>query len=64
MSPIPTGRCGVGRAIALALAAAGIGVTICGRREAELAEVAGENDRISGIAADVTDEAAMAALYE
>ncbi|MDF3215052.1 SDR family oxidoreductase [Mesorhizobium sp. M7A.F.Ca.CA.001.09.2.1] len=58
------GGSGVGRAIALALAAAGIGVTICGRREAELAEVAGENDRISGIAADVTDEAAMAALYE
>ncbi|RVC07726.1 SDR family NAD(P)-dependent oxidoreductase, partial [Mesorhizobium sp. M7A.F.Ca.AU.002.02.1.1] len=50
--------------IALAVAAAGIGVTICGRREAELAKVAGENDRISGIAADVTDEAAMAALYE
>ncbi|RVA73526.1 SDR family oxidoreductase, partial [Mesorhizobium sp. M7A.F.Ca.US.006.04.2.1] len=43
---------------------AGIGVTICGRREAELAKVAGENDRISGIAADVTDEAAMVALYE
>ncbi|MBZ9716632.1 SDR family oxidoreductase [Mesorhizobium sp. AD1-1] len=58
------GGSGVGRAIALALAAAGIGVTICGRREAELAKVAGENDRISGIAADVTDEAAMAALYE
>ncbi|RUX76039.1 SDR family oxidoreductase [Mesorhizobium sp. M7A.F.Ca.US.001.04.1.1] len=58
------GGSGVGRAIALALAAAGIGVTICGRREAELAKVAGENDRISGIAADVTDEAAMVALYE
>ncbi|MEI8717563.1 SDR family NAD(P)-dependent oxidoreductase [Mesorhizobium sp. ISC11] len=58
------GGSGVGRAIALALAAAGIGVTICGRREAELAKVAGGNDRISGIAADVTDEAAMAALYE
>ncbi|RWP87267.1 MAG: SDR family oxidoreductase [Mesorhizobium sp.] len=58
------GGSGVGRAIALALAAAGIDVTICGRREAELAEVAGENDRIFGIAADVTDEAAMASLYE
>lgn len=58
------GGSGVGRAIALALAAAGIDVTICGRREAELAKVAGENDRIYGIAADVTDEAAVAALYE
>ncbi|MBZ9774567.1 SDR family NAD(P)-dependent oxidoreductase [Mesorhizobium sp. CO1-1-8] len=58
------GGSGVGRAIALALAAAGIDVTICGRREAELAQVAGENDRIFGIAADVTDEAAMASLYE
>lgn len=58
------GGSGVGRAIALALAAAGIDVTICGRREAELAKVAGENDRIFGIAADVTDEAAMAALYQ
>ncbi|MER9641001.1 SDR family NAD(P)-dependent oxidoreductase [Mesorhizobium sp. M0239] len=58
------GGSGVGRAVALALAAAGIDVTICGRREAELTEVAGENDRIFGIVADVTDEAAMAALYE
>ncbi|WP_292189375.1 SDR family NAD(P)-dependent oxidoreductase, partial [Mesorhizobium sp.] len=38
------GGSGVGRAIALALADAGIDVTICGRREAELAKVAGEND--------------------
>jgi NAD(P)-dependent dehydrogenase (short-subunit alcohol dehydrogenase family) len=58
------GGSGVGRAIALALAGAGIDVTICGRREAELAKVAGESDRIFGIAADVTDEAAMASLYE
>ncbi|RUT82590.1 SDR family oxidoreductase [Mesorhizobium sp. M7A.T.Ca.US.000.02.1.1] len=58
------GGSGVGRAIALALAAAGIDVPICGRREAELTEVAGENGRIFGIAADVTDEVAMAALYE
>ncbi|WP_027161809.1 SDR family NAD(P)-dependent oxidoreductase [Mesorhizobium sp. WSM1293] len=58
------GGSGVGRAIALTLASAGIDVTICGRREAELAKVTRENDRISGIAADVTDEAAMASLYE
>ncbi|RUW77913.1 SDR family NAD(P)-dependent oxidoreductase, partial [Mesorhizobium sp. M4B.F.Ca.ET.049.02.1.2] len=37
------GGSGVGRAIALALAEAGANVTICGRREAALAEVAKEN---------------------
>ncbi|TJW81506.1 MAG: SDR family NAD(P)-dependent oxidoreductase, partial [Mesorhizobium sp.] len=58
------GGSGVGRSIALALAGAGVTVTICGRREAALAEVAKENDRIFGIAADVTDEAEMAALHE
>lgn len=57
------GGSGVGRAIALALAEAGVDVTICGRREAALAEVARENKRISGLAADVTDEAEMTALY-
>ncbi|MER8489871.1 SDR family oxidoreductase [Mesorhizobium australicum] len=57
------GGSGVGRAIALTLARAGVDVTICGRREAELAKVAGEDGRIHGIVADVTDEAAMAALY-
>ncbi|KAA3450497.1 3-hydroxyacyl-CoA dehydrogenase [Mesorhizobium sp. SARCC-RB16n] len=57
------GGSGVGRAIAFTLAEAGVDVTICGRREAELARVAGENGRIHGIVADVTDEAAMAALY-
>ncbi|TIQ34512.1 MAG: SDR family oxidoreductase [Mesorhizobium sp.] len=58
------GGSGVGRAIALALAEAGVAVTICGRREAALAEVAKENDRIFAITADVTDEAEMATLYE
>ncbi|PBC00972.1 SDR family NAD(P)-dependent oxidoreductase [Mesorhizobium sp. WSM3860] len=58
------GGSGVGRAIALALAQAGVEVTICGRREAALNEVARENDRVFGIAADVTDEADMTALYE
>jgi NAD(P)-dependent dehydrogenase (short-subunit alcohol dehydrogenase family) len=58
------GGSGVGRVIALTLAGAGIDVTICGRREAELAKVAGESKGIFGIAADVTDEAAMASLYE
>ncbi|UDL92409.1 SDR family oxidoreductase [Mesorhizobium sp. PAMC28654] len=58
------GGSGVGRAIALALANAGVDVTICGRREAELAKVVDESDRIFAVAADVTNEAAMAALYE
>lgn len=58
------GGTGVGRAIALALAGAGLTVTICGRRESALAAMAGESDRIVAIAADVTDEASMAALYE
>ncbi|MDX8444263.1 SDR family NAD(P)-dependent oxidoreductase [Mesorhizobium captivum] len=58
------GGSGVGRATALALAEAGVNVTICGRREEALAEVAKENDRIFAIAADVTDEAEVATLYE
>ena len=58
------GGSGVGRAIALALAGAGVDVTICGRREAPLAAVAGESSRIFPVAADVTDEASMSALYE
>ncbi|MDG4855910.1 MULTISPECIES: SDR family NAD(P)-dependent oxidoreductase [unclassified Mesorhizobium] len=58
------GGSGVGRAIALSLAEAGVAVTICGRRKAALNEVAKANDRIFGIGADVTDEADMTALYE
>ncbi|MEW6631174.1 MAG: SDR family NAD(P)-dependent oxidoreductase [Pseudomonadota bacterium] len=58
------GGSGVGRAIALALAEADVSVTICGRREAELAKVANESRHIFAITADVTDEAGMAALYE
>jgi NAD(P)-dependent dehydrogenase (short-subunit alcohol dehydrogenase family) len=57
------GGSGVGRAIALALAEAGLDVTISGRREAALNAVAGKNARIHGIAADVTDEAAMQTVY-
>ncbi len=57
------GGSGVGRAIALTLAEAGVDVTICGRREAALAEVTQENKRIHGLVADVTDEAEMIALY-
>jgi NAD(P)-dependent dehydrogenase (short-subunit alcohol dehydrogenase family) len=58
------GGSGVGKAIALALAEAGVAVTICGRREAALDEVAKENDRIFGLAADVTNEGDMAAVYQ
>ncbi|RWM05549.1 MAG: SDR family oxidoreductase [Mesorhizobium sp.] len=58
------GGSGVGKAIALALADVGVAVTISGRREAVLAEVAKESDRIFAIAADVTNETEMAALYE
>jgi NAD(P)-dependent dehydrogenase (short-subunit alcohol dehydrogenase family) len=57
------GGTGVGRAIALALAETGVAVTICGRRKEPLAAVADANQRISAIAADVTDEATMTALY-
>ena len=56
------GGTGIGKAIALALAEAGIEVTICGRRRAVLDAVA--HPRIHGLVADVTDEAAVAALYK
>lgn len=58
------GGSGVGRSIALALAGAGIAVTICGRRAEALEAVSGENARIFGIAADVTDEPSMLSLYQ
>jgi NAD(P)-dependent dehydrogenase (short-subunit alcohol dehydrogenase family) len=58
------GGSGVGREIALALAEAGVEVTICGRRADAVEAVAASNKRIHGIAADVTDEKSMLALYE
>ncbi|HTV67868.1 MAG TPA: SDR family NAD(P)-dependent oxidoreductase [Rhizobiaceae bacterium] len=58
------GGTGVGKAIALALADAGVDVTICGRRQDALDAAAAGNSRIHGIAADVTDEASMAELYQ
>ncbi|MBZ9762095.1 SDR family oxidoreductase [Mesorhizobium sp. CA8] len=58
------GGTGVGRAIALALAEAGVNVTICGRREAALAEVVKESDRIFPVAADVTNEVEITALHD
>ena len=58
------GGSGVGKAIALALAEAGVEVTICGRRADALEAVAAGNKRVHGITADVTDEEAVSALYE
>ncbi|MBX3645929.1 MAG: SDR family oxidoreductase [Rubrivivax sp.] len=58
------GGSGVGRAIALELAGAGIDVTICGRRAEPLQAVADENARLFALACDVTDEHAVSALYE
>ena len=57
------GSSGIGRAIALSLAGAGVAVTICGRRESELAKVADKADNIHAIVADVTDEDSVRALY-
>lgn len=58
------GGSGVGRAVALALAQKGVEVAICGRRIEKLEEVAAASPRIHAIAADVTDEASVAALYK
>jgi len=58
------GGSGVGKATALALANAGVEVTICGRRADVLEAVADGNEHINAIVADVTDEDAMSALYE
>src|SRR5690606_6792126 len=58
------GGSGVGRAIALALAGEGVAVTICGRRMEPLTETVAQSPLIHALAADVTDEAAVAALYE
>ena len=58
------GGSGIGRAIAEALAAGGIEVTICGRRIEALEAVASGSPRIHAVAADVTDEASVAKLYE
>ncbi|MCO0615741.1 SDR family NAD(P)-dependent oxidoreductase, partial [Lutimaribacter sp. EGI FJ00015] len=57
------GGSGVGKAIALTLADAGIQVTICGRRIEALEMVAGEHPHIHAIAGDVTDQASMDRLY-
>lgn len=58
------GGSGIGKAIAEALAAAGVEVTICGRKIEALEAVANGNPRIHALTADVTDEASVEALYE
>ena len=57
------GGTGIGRAVAAALAESGIEVTICGRRIETLEEAAAGNPRIHAIAADITDEQSVEALY-
>src|SRR5690606_29898304 len=58
------GGSGIGRAIAEALAQAGVNVTICGRRAEALNAVAEGNPNIHVQVADVTDEDSVAQLYE
>jgi len=61
---------GIGRATAVGLAAAGFNVVACGRREERLRAVSDEcadangPDSVLAIACDVTDEAAVAVLFE
>jgi NAD(P)-dependent dehydrogenase (short-subunit alcohol dehydrogenase family) len=57
------GGAGIGKAIALSLAQAGVAVTVCGRRKEPLEAIAHEHKGIHPIVADVTDEAAMASLF-
>jgi 3-hydroxybutyrate dehydrogenase len=58
------GGTGVGAAIALALAKEGAKVVICGRRLAPLDEVASQHPAIRALTADVTEERAIAALFD
>lgn len=58
------GGTGVGRAIALAMAAEGARVTITGRREAPLAETAGGQAEMGWITGDVTRAGDMARVVE
>ncbi len=58
------GATGIGKATALALAEAGVEVTICGRRAGPLEAVAALHPHIHAMTADVTDEASVEALYD
>ncbi|NYT75191.1 SDR family oxidoreductase [Halomonas sp. QX-2] len=61
---ITGGGSGIGADMALAFAQAGAEVTITGRRETALRAVAEQHDGIHVAVVDVTDEAAMVALFE
>jgi NAD(P)-dependent dehydrogenase (short-subunit alcohol dehydrogenase family) len=58
------GGTGIGAAVAMTLAGAGAAVTICGRRLEPLQATASGDENILPVTADVTDEAAMATLFE
>jgi NAD(P)-dependent dehydrogenase (short-subunit alcohol dehydrogenase family) len=54
---------GIGRAVALALAKADYAVVLAGRRLAQLEVVADQGSRCVPVAADVTDEGSIGALF-
>jgi NAD(P)-dependent dehydrogenase (short-subunit alcohol dehydrogenase family) len=59
------GGSGIGRAAGLALARAGWSVVLAGRRQAALEEACAQDPQmLVGIAADVTDEASVQALFD
>jgi 3-hydroxybutyrate dehydrogenase len=58
------GGTGVGAAIAVALAKEGAKVVICGRRQAPLEQVASQHSAIRALTVDVTNESAIAALFD
>lgn len=57
------GGSGIGKAVAIALAGEGIAVTVSGRREEALRDVAARNSLIHAQTADVTDEESVERLY-
>jgi NAD(P)-dependent dehydrogenase (short-subunit alcohol dehydrogenase family) len=57
------GGSGIGATIAVALAEAGAAVSICGRRQQQLAETAARHNNIQTEIADVTDQKSIARLY-
>lgn len=61
---ITGGGSGIGADMALAFAEAGAEVMITGRREPHLQKVADQHNRVDFAVVDVTDEAAMVALFE
>ncbi|PRY66375.1 NAD(P)-dependent dehydrogenase (short-subunit alcohol dehydrogenase family) [Vreelandella songnenensis] len=61
---ITGGGSGIGADMALAFARAGANVTITGRRQEVLEALARKHDGLSYNVVDVTDEAAMVALFE